>query len=73
MNEFKGVPVWLLAILLPILFLQGTWMFIDASKRGKYRWLWGLWGLTNIPTPLLIYIFFVMLPDERKKSHERKG
>ncbi|OAB30981.1 sigmaY antisigma factor component [Paenibacillus macquariensis subsp. defensor] len=70
--ELKGVPIWLIVTLLPILLVQGTWLFLDAGKRGKYRWLWGLWGLTSTPTPLLIYLFFVWLPNERKKSHERK-
>jgi len=72
MNELKEIPVWLIAILAPILLFQGTWMFIDAGKRGKWRWLWGLWGLTGTPTPLLIYLIFVWFPDERNKSNERK-
>jgi hypothetical protein len=47
----------LLPILIPLLLVQGTWMFLDARKRGEsYYWLWGLWGLTSIPTPLIVYI-----------------
>lgn len=72
MNELKELPLWFFVIIVPILLLQGTWMFIDASKRGKWRWFWGIWGLMNVPTPILIYLFFVRLPDERKKSHSRK-
>lgn len=73
MNELKELPLWFFVIIVPFLLVQGTWMFIDAGKRGKWRWFWGLWGLINVPTPILIYLFFVRLPDERKKSHSRKG
>lgn len=47
-----------LAILIPLLLLQALWIFTDAKKRNeKYYWAWGLFGLLNIPTSLLIYIF----------------
>ncbi|MGF7048353.1 hypothetical protein J2T13_002860 [Paenibacillus sp. DS2015] len=72
MTELKEIPVWLIVTIVPILLFQSTWMFLDAGKRGKWRWLWGLWGLVQIPIPLLLYLFFVRLPDERKKSHARK-
>lgn len=72
MNELKEIPLWLIFILVTILLCQGTWLFLDASKRGKWRWFWGLWGLIQIPTPILIYLFFVRFPDERKKSPIRK-
>lgn len=49
---------YLLFILLIILLvLQATWIFIDARKKGeKYYWLWGLFGLLNVPSSLIIYI-----------------
>ncbi|HEY2491489.1 MAG TPA: sigmaY antisigma factor component [Paenibacillus sp.] len=72
MTELMEIPLWIIVPFVLVLLLQGTWMFLDAGKRGKWRWLWGLWGLTNIPTPILIYLFFVRLPDERKKSRARK-
>jgi hypothetical protein len=72
MSGIKEIPVWAIVIIVPILLFQGTWMFLDAGKRGKWRWLWGLWGLIQIPIPILIYLFFVRLPDERKKRYLRE-
>ncbi|WP_245700047.1 hypothetical protein [Paenibacillus glacialis] len=72
MSELKEIPIWLIVTLIPLLLIQGTWLFIDAGKRGKWRWFWGLWGMVYIPIPLLLYLFFVRLPDERKKSREKK-
>lgn len=47
----------LLCIFIPIAFLQGMWVFLDARKRGeKYYWLWGLYGLLNVPGSLIIYL-----------------
>ncbi|SNX53669.1 zinc ribbon domain-containing protein [Thermoanaerobacterium sp. RBIITD] len=47
---------WLL-LLFTLLLSQATWIFIDARKRGeKYYWLWGLFGLLNIPSSLIIYL-----------------
>lgn len=39
-----------------ILLAQGTWIFLDARKRGDRAWLWGLYGLIQFPTPLIIYL-----------------
>lgn len=47
----------LLILLIPILLLQGAWIFYDARKRKeKYYWLWGLFGLLNVPSSLIIYL-----------------
>lgn len=48
--------LWLLVLLGIILFSQATWIFIDAKKRGEMAWLWGLLGLLNIPTSLIVYL-----------------
>lgn len=57
-------PLWL--ILLGIfLLVQGTWIFQDARRRGRFPWLWGLWGITGFPTPLIIY-WFVVIRSQRK-------
>lgn len=45
-------PIWLGLIGL-VLLLQGTWMFTDARKRGRFPWLWGLWGITGFRPRLL--------------------
>ncbi|MGO4734047.1 sigmaY antisigma factor component [Paenibacillus sp. 2KB_22] len=63
-------PLWL--ILLGIfLLVQGTWIFQDARRRGRFPWLWGLWGITGFPTPLIIY-WFVVIRSQRKPSEPQK-
>ncbi|MCL6458620.1 MAG: sigmaY antisigma factor component [Gorillibacterium sp.] len=46
-------------LLFAILFSQGTWLFLDARKRGANPWVWGLWGCIQCPTPLVVYWLFV--------------
>jgi RNA polymerase subunit RPABC4/transcription elongation factor Spt4 len=54
--DSKYLPV-ALAIALPFLLAQAAWIFHDARKNGEsYYWLWGLFGLLNIPSSLLIYL-----------------
>ncbi|MDF2927387.1 MAG: hypothetical protein K0R57_6301 [Paenibacillaceae bacterium] len=48
-----------LVALMPVLLAQGLYLFIDARKRGRYPWLWGLWGLIQAPTPLVVYLIVV--------------
>lgn len=60
-------PLWLMLIGI-LLLLQGTWIFQDARKRGRFPWLWGLWGITGFPTPLIIYWFVVI-----RSQHEPGG
>ncbi|KOA20625.1 hypothetical protein CLHOM_07670 [Clostridium homopropionicum DSM 5847] len=56
MREIDVIRI-LLPIVLPILFIQGLWIFKDAKKRGeKYYWLWGVFGLLNTPGNLIIYL-----------------
>jgi hypothetical protein len=50
------INIWLLVLLAVILLCQGTWIFIDARKRGEIAWLWGLLGLLNFPSSLLVYL-----------------
>ncbi|OMF63831.1 hypothetical protein BK141_16025 [Paenibacillus sp. FSL R5-0765] len=57
-------PLWL-TLLGIFLLVQGTWIFQDARKRGRFPWLWGLWGITGFPTPLIIY-WFVVIRLQRK-------
>lgn len=46
----------LLVLLVLILLTQGSWIFYDASKRGENKWLWGIYGLIQVPTSLIIYL-----------------
>ena len=56
MNDLSEMPLYLWIILFSLLLLQGSWIFWDASKRGENKWLWGLFGLLNVPTNLIIYL-----------------
>ncbi len=52
----------------PFLILQGAWIFYDARKRGeKYYWLWGLFGLLNVPESLIIYLIVTRIILNKKK------
>ncbi|HBX48661.1 MAG TPA: hypothetical protein DEF85_07200 [Clostridiaceae bacterium] len=60
----------ILGILVPILLIQGAWIFYDSRKRKeKYYWLWGIFGLLNVPSSLIIYLLVtrVILNKQRKK------
>ena len=56
-------PLWLV-LLAVALFSQGMWLFLDARKHGLNRWLWGILGLLNFPSSLLVYL----LVRKRKDS-----
>lgn len=46
----------LLTILIPIVLIEGAWVFRDARRRReKYYWLWGIFASMNI-TNLFIYL-----------------
>lgn len=52
----------ILAIVIPILLIQGAWVFRDARRRKeKYYWLWGIFALMNTPSNLLIYLLVTRL------------
>ncbi|CAH1222386.1 MULTISPECIES: hypothetical protein [Paenibacillus] len=73
MKELQDVPYWLWACIAAVLLLQGTWLFRDARKRDKGRmaWFWGLWGLTGAPTPIIVYLLVVILPDRWRTGQKR--
>lgn len=56
MEELKAIPFYLWVIIGLILITQATWIFKDASKRGEKKWIWGLFGLINAPSNLIIYL-----------------
>ncbi|MFP3360363.1 transcriptional regulator, partial [Planococcus sp. SIMBA_143] len=41
-------------------------LFVDAKKKGSYPWLWGIWGLIQLPMPTLFYLLFVVWPYKRR-------
>ncbi|CAM4336569.1 hypothetical protein FHS16_002655 [Paenibacillus endophyticus] len=59
MEELKILPIWFWILLVAALIAQSTWLFIDARKRDSMPWLWGIWGLIQIPMPLAFYFLFV--------------
>ncbi len=61
----------LLVIFIPILLIQGAWVFYDARKRKeKYYWVWGIFALMNTPGNLLIYLLLtrVILNGKNKDN-----
>ena len=59
MNDIEKIlsihPILLIFLML-LLLSQGIWIFYDASKRGENKWLWGIYGLIQVPTSLIIYL-----------------
>ncbi|MFZ5354346.1 MAG: hypothetical protein ACOZCL_16715 [Bacillota bacterium] len=56
MSESR-LAILIFIVFLPVLLIQGWWIFNDARKRGeRFYWLWGLYGLLNTPSSLLIYL-----------------
>ncbi|WP_139905964.1 sigmaY antisigma factor component [Clostridium thermarum] len=57
-----------LIIVIPLLLIQASWIFQDARKRReKYYWLWGLFGLINVPQSLIIYLIVTRIILDRNK------
>ncbi|MBP3040024.1 sigmaY antisigma factor component [Bacillaceae bacterium Marseille-Q3522] len=72
MNKSFDIPIWLLILLIFILLIQGTYIFLDARKRGHARWFWGIWGMTSTPTPLLIYLLWSRFLSPHLKNRKNK-
>lgn len=51
-----------------IVLVQGIFLFIDAKKRNRMAWVWGIVGLIQAPMPLICYYFFVIKPDREKRG-----
>ena len=68
-NNKSTVLLVSLIILIPVALIQGAWVFYGARRRKeKYYWLWGIFGLMNIPSSLLIYLLVtrVILKNKNK-------
>ncbi len=65
MRDIEGLPLYVLIFILLGVAIQGTWLFLDARKRGANAWFWGIWGCIQMPLPLIAYWFFVR---RKKKS-----
>ncbi|HLV09055.1 MAG TPA: zinc ribbon domain-containing protein, partial [Halanaerobiales bacterium] len=59
----------LLPLLFLIVFVQGLWIFFDARRREeRWYWLWGLFGLLNFPSSLIIYLLITRTFDTLEKE-----
>lgn len=63
-NELP-LSVWIGTAIL--LLAQGTWLFLDARKKRRYPWFWGIWGLTGFP-PLIVYFVVTWGAARRRKQ-----
>lgn len=68
MNSQFAMPVWAWVLLGVLLTAQGWWIFRDAKRRGYNPWLWGAFGLLNVPSSLIIYL---LVRNYREKGKER--
>jgi len=66
--ELNGETLYILIAACVVLLIQGSWLFLDARKRGASPWLWGLWGLIQCPMPLIVYWFVVRRPRRKSKD-----
>jgi len=67
-NSHFTMPVWAWVLLGVLLTAQGWWIFRDAKRRGYNPWLWGAFGLLNVPSSLIIYL---LVRNYREKGKER--
>jgi len=56
-GKFTKVPKCIYVVLGLLLVIQGVWIFMDASKRGLNKWLWGPIGFLNVPLSFIAYVF----------------
>jgi len=56
----------IILVALSLLLIQGSWIFYDASKRGLNKWLWGLFGMVQLPSSLIIYLLITRVINKKK-------
>jgi hypothetical protein len=60
----------IIIIIIPLLLIQAAWIFQDAKKRGyKHYWLWGLFGLINVPQSIIIYLIVTRIIMNKKSRN----
>lgn len=70
--EFNEIPWWGWLLLAALLLAQSIFIFRDAQKRGARAWLWGLYGLTSIPSAFIVYWLCVMRKKRGNVSAEKR-
>jgi len=53
------VALKLLPIITPLLLIQGFYIFQRAKRVDCNHWLWGIIGLLNIPSSLIVFLLFL--------------
>lgn len=61
MSDLQQIPIWLFVLIFLFLFAQSTFLFIHSRRNGRLHWFWGLWGMLNVPTPLVVYLIYIKL------------
>jgi len=62
------VPIWAIITLLMIVLSQSIILFLHARHHNhKFYWLWGLFGIIQVPFPTILYILFVVKPWHKKR------
>jgi hypothetical protein len=51
-----NLPIWAWILLGCVLLGQAVWIYRDAQRRGARKLFWGLFGLLNFPSSLLVYL-----------------
>lgn len=62
MSDLRTIPWYGWVAIVLLLGCQGTWLFLDARRRGARPWLWGLLGLLSCPGAALLYWVVVIHP-----------
>lgn len=57
--RYATLPLYLWIIIGILLLTQSIWLFRDAQKRKAHPWIWGIWGIMSVPTPLIVYLIVV--------------
>jgi hypothetical protein len=68
MGLTRSELVFVVLLAIPILLVQASWIFHDArNRKEKYYWLWGLFGLINCPSSLLVYLLVTRAIGKNKR------
>lgn len=73
MNELQEISIWIWGLIAIALLAQSSFLFRDAQKRNLKPWFWGIWGLMQVPTPLIVYLIFRKIRDVRRKKNEERN
>ncbi|WP_425448488.1 zinc-ribbon domain-containing protein [Dethiothermospora halolimnae] len=67
MEELRVIHPLIWGGIATLLLIQASWIFYDASKRGENKWLWGIFGLLNVPSNLIIYLIVTRIIFKTKE------